>query len=55
MNPIKEKHPFFLQLVEAIWKTAAHTGKTFTQSCAEEYDGVYALYRMKFDSVLLKI
>ena len=55
MNPIKEKLPVFLQLLEAIWNTAAHTEKAFTQSCAEEYDGVSALYRMKFDLVLLKI
>ena len=41
-----EHHPVFLQLFEAIQKTAAHPGETFTQSCAEKYDRVSALYRM---------
>ena len=38
--PISENFPFFfLQLFEAIWKTAANPGTTFTQSCAEKYKG----------------
>ena len=53
--PITENIPVFLQLIEAIWKTAANQGKMFTQSYAEKYDGVSALYRMKFDLVLKNI
>ena len=49
VNPITQNIPGFLQLIEPIWKTAAHPGETFTQSCAENYDGVSALYRIKFD------
>ena len=55
VNPITENIPVFLQLIEAIWKTAAHPGETFTQSCAEKYDGISALYCMTFDLVLRKI
>ena len=55
VNPITENLSVFLQLIEAIWKTAVHPGKAFTQSCAEKYVGVSALYRMKFDLVLRKI
>ena len=55
VNPITENLSVFLQLIEAIWKTAANPGETFTQSFAEKYDGVSALYRMKFDLVLRKI
>ena len=33
-----ENFPFFLQLVEVIWKTAANPGETFTPSCAEIYE-----------------
>ena len=46
MNPITENLPVFLQLVEAIWKTEANPGESFTQSCDETYYGVSALYRM---------
>ena len=49
MNPITENIRVFLQLIEAIWKTGVNPGKTFTQACAEKYDGVSALNRMKFD------
>ena len=35
--PITENFPVFLQVFEAIWKTAANPGETFTQSCAEKY------------------
>ena len=35
---IAEYFPFFLQLFEVIWKTAANPGDTFTQSCAEKYE-----------------
>ena len=42
---------FFLQLVEVIWNTAANPGETFTPSCAEKYEGFFALYRMKLDFV----
>ena len=49
--PIAENFPFFLQLVEVIWKTAANPGETYTQSCAENYEGGFALNRMKFDLV----
>ena len=38
---------YTLQLVKIIWKTAANPGKSFTQFCAEKYEGVFALYRMK--------
>ena len=55
MNPITDNLPVFLQLVEKIWKTAGHPGETFTQSCAEKYEGVSALYRMKLDLVLQKV
>ena len=48
--PISENFPVFLQLFEAILKTAGNPGETFTQSCAEEYE-VFALYRMEFDLV----
>ena len=34
--PIAENFPFFLQLVEVIWKTAANPGENFTQSCVEK-------------------
>ena len=51
VNPITENLPVFLQLIEAIWKTAANPGETYLQSCAETYDGVSVLYRMKFDLV----
>ena len=40
---------YTLQLVEVIWKTAANPGETFTQFCAEKYEGFLALYPMKFD------
>ena len=30
---------FTLHLFEVIWKTAADQGETFTQSCAETYEG----------------
>ena len=49
VNPITENIPVLLHLIEPIWKAAAHPGETFTQSCAEKYDGVSALYRIKFD------
>ena len=52
MNPITKNHPVFLRLVEVIVKNAAHPGETFTQSCAEKYDCLSALYRIKFDLVL---
>ena len=42
---------FTLKLFEVIWKTAVYTGETFTQACAEKYEGFFALYRMKFDLV----
>ena len=48
---IAENFPCFLQLVEVIWKTAANPGETFTQSCANKYDGFFALYHMKFGVV----
>ena len=48
---IAENFPFFLQLVELIWKTAANPGETLTQSCVEKYEGFFALYRMGFDLV----
>ena len=55
VNPITENILVFLQLIEAIWKTETHLAETFTQSCVEKYDGVSALYRIKFDLVLRKI
>ena len=55
VDPITENLHIFLQLIEVNWKTAAHPGKTFTQSCVAKYDGVSALYRMKFDLALRKI
>ena len=42
---------YTLELFEVIWKTAANPGKTFTQTCAEKYEGFFALNRMKFDLV----
>ena len=36
---IAENFPFLLQLVEVIWTTAGSPGKTFTQYCAEKYEG----------------
>ena len=41
--PITENFHVFLQLFEAIWKTAAKLGETFTQSCAEKYEGFCTL------------
>ena len=38
---IAEKFLFFLQLVEVIWKIAANAGETFTQSCADKYEGFF--------------
>ena len=52
---IEENFPFFLQLVEVIWETTANREETLTQSCAEKYEGFFALYRMKFDLVLQKL
>ena len=46
---------FFLQLVEVIWETTANLGENLTQSCAEKYEGGFALYHMKFDLVLQKL
>ena len=43
---------FFLQLFEVILETTANPGQTLTQCCVEKYEGVFALYRMKFDLVL---
>ena len=40
---------YTLQLFKIIWKTAANPGETYTQSCAEKYEGFFAHYRMKFD------
>ena len=42
---------YTLQLFEVIWKTAANPGESFTQSCVKKYEGVFALYHMKFDKV----
>ena len=53
--PIAENFLFFLQLVEVIWETTANWEETLTQSCAEKYEGFFALYRMKFDLVLRKL
>ena len=49
VNPIAENFPYFLQLFEVILETTANAGETLTQSCAEKYEGVLALYRIKFD------
>ena len=46
---------FFLRLFEVIWETTANPGETLTQSCAEKYEGFFALYCMKFDLVLRKL
>ena len=46
---ITENFLFFLHLFEAIWKTSANPGETFTQSCAEKYEVLFAPYRMTFD------
>ena len=48
---ITENFPVFLQLFEAIRKTASNPGETLTQLCAEKYEVFFALYRMKFDVV----
>ena len=47
--------PFFLQMFEVIWETTANLGETLPQSCAEKYEGFFALYRMTFDLVLRKL
>ena len=41
-------------MIEVIQETTANPGDrdTLTQSCAEKYEGVIALYGMKFDLVL---
>ena len=41
---IAENFPFVLQLFEVIWKTAANPGETFTQSCADKYDGFFLYF-----------
>ena len=46
---------FSLKKLEVIWETTANLGETLTQSCAEKCDGVFALYRMKFDLLLRKL
>ena len=56
LEQLKKKKKFSaigytLQLFKEIWKTAANTGETFTQSYADKYEGCFALYRMKFDLV----
>ena len=53
--PIAENFTLFLQLVRVIWETTANRGETLTQSCAEKYEGIFALYCMKFDLVLRKL
>ena len=55
VNPITENIPIFSAVDRGNLKNCSASRKTFTQSCAEKYDGVSALYRMKFDSVLRKI
>ena len=42
--PITETFPFFLQLLEAIWKTVANPVETFIQSYVEKYEIFFALY-----------
>ena len=46
---------YTFQLDEVICKTAAKQGETFTQFCAEKYEEVFALYRIKFDLVYRKL
>ena len=53
--PITENIPVFSAVDRGNLENCSEPRKTFRQSYAEYYDGVAALYRMKFDLVLQKI
>ena len=47
--PIAENFSFFSSVVRGHLKTAANPGESLIQSCAEKFEGFFALYPMKFD------
>ena len=60
LNQLKKKQKILRDWVHTsvargYLENCSKPGETFTQSCAEKYEGVFALYSKKFDLVYRKL